>query len=375
MDHFCERIAGAYAGGAIGDAMGAPLEGWGPERIRKLYPNPVVEAFIPPTIVQPDGTFGKGDGRITDDTLMVEALIDAYVAAEDHLDAHGWAKLVMANMCDRMVFVPERQREMALIERLWWPEKFPYVRLRCTSVDPRSAGVGNCVNCGIAMYSWPTGAINAGDPVSAYAEAAAWAMAHNESFAVEAAAVMAACMAQALGGSPLPEILACARELARDGTGKAIAACLSAVNPADDLHTAIARIRAAIAPFDQRTGHTSDDSPLAICVSDLGRPSMLASIEELPVALACLLWGGDDWRKVLGLSVWYGRDNDSIAGMALSLWGAIHTYASLPANLIEASQQTNRRNYHATAVRLAETARRIQRRDATRWQARCRALG
>jgi hypothetical protein len=120
--------------------MGAPLEGWGGERIRRRYPSPEVDAFIPAQTFGPDGSYGKGSGRITDDTLMVEALMDAYVASGDHLDAYGWPEYVLSNMCDRSVFVPERQREMPLIERLWWPEKYPYIRLRqATAEHPAGA--------------------------------------------------------------------------------------------------------------------------------------------------------------------------------------------------------------------------------------------
>jgi len=356
--------------------MGAPLEGWGPERIRRRYPSPEVDAFIPAQTVAPDGSYGKGGGRITDDTLMVEALMDAYVASGDHLDAYGWAELVLPNMTDRSVFVPERQREMPLIERLWWPEKYPYIRLQQASADPRSAGVGNSVNCGVAMYSWPAGAVNAGDPARAYAEASAWALAHNESFAVEAAAVMAAASAIAFGGGTIPEVVAGARDLARDGTKAAIAACLEEVSPSDALETALGRIRAVVSPFDQRTNHVSDDeAPLmSVQLSDYGKPSRLSSIEELPVALACLVWGGDDWRRVLGASVWYGRDNDSIASMAMTLWGIIHGVDRLPAVLVEESMRVNRRDYPAAAARFAATVRAVREKDAARLEARTRAI-
>jgi ADP-ribosylglycohydrolase len=237
--------------------------------------------------------------------------------------------------------------------------------------------VGNAVNCGVAMYAWPTGAIHAGDPAGAYAEAASWGMAHNESFAVEAAAVIAAAMAAAIGEGSVSAALEAARSLARDGTAGAIAACLAAAQPSDPWDQAIARIRAAVAPFDRRTGHTADDTPLYLRgVHDAGRPSRLASIEELPVALAALAWGGEDWRRVLGLAVWYGRDNDSIAGMALSIWGGAHGLGALPASLVARSQEVNRRDYSAGARRLAEVARQIQSRDARRSETRaaaCRA--
>jgi hypothetical protein len=83
--------------------------------------------------------------------------------------------------------------------------------------------------------------------------------------------------------------------LVRDGTGAAIEAACSAVDTGDDLATFVRNVRAAVAPYDQREGHTSDDEPLELAVSgDLGRPSRAASIEELPVALAALKYGAGD---------------------------------------------------------------------------------
>ena len=48
------------------------------------------------------------------------------------------------------------------------------------------------VNCGAAMYIAPVGAVNAGDPRRAYDEAIAFASGHQESYGLEAAAVLAA---------------------------------------------------------------------------------------------------------------------------------------------------------------------------------------
>jgi hypothetical protein len=47
------------------------------------------------------------------------------------------------------------------------------------------------------MYRMPVGEVNFGDPGQAYQEAVALGIAHNESFAVEAGAVMAAAYAEA----------------------------------------------------------------------------------------------------------------------------------------------------------------------------------
>ncbi len=69
-----DRIAAALSGVAIGDGMGAPVEGWHPDRIAAAFTE--VTEFLPPTHGG-DPALGKGNGRITDDTLMTEALIEA----------------------------------------------------------------------------------------------------------------------------------------------------------------------------------------------------------------------------------------------------------------------------------------------------------
>jgi hypothetical protein len=178
MPRFPQKVAAALYGHAIGDAMGAPVEGWPADRIAGRFSG--VRTFLPPTHGG-DPAKGKGAGRVTDDTLMAEALIRAYMAAGTHLDAHGYE----AYLVPEVAGIPEWQAEGRLWDRLWLPEKFPLIRLRHAHADPRTAGVGNCVNCGAAMWTWPVGAVCAGDPAAAYQEGAAVGLAHNYSFAVE----------------------------------------------------------------------------------------------------------------------------------------------------------------------------------------------
>ena len=86
---------------------------------------------------------------------------------------------------------------MLLVDRLFYPEKWLLMRLRLANADPRLGGVGNMVNCGAAMYASPVGIVNACDPVNAYREAIEIFSAHQWSYGLEAAAVMAACVAEA----------------------------------------------------------------------------------------------------------------------------------------------------------------------------------
>ncbi|MFW6061804.1 MAG: ADP-ribosylglycohydrolase family protein [Planctomycetota bacterium] len=229
------RISGALIGGALGDAMGAPVEGWAPEAILESFRDWDFTRFIPPQGWDGHSHYWKGNGRITDDTLMVEALIDAYAEAGDHLDAYGYARHLLPRVVGKVVWVPEYQQEMPIFERLWVPEKYPRWRLEFNNADPRSAGIGNLCNCGVAMWIMPVGAVNAGDPYAAYQEAAAIAQAHNESFAVEAAAVLAAAFARAFASDAVDDVIASALDLAQDGTRMACRAAVDAVDPVASL--------------------------------------------------------------------------------------------------------------------------------------------
>ena len=375
---FDRHLEAALAGGAIGDAMGAPVEGSGPAEILELLEEWDFARFVPPRNWDGVSQLGKGNGHITDDTLMVEALMTAYGRANAHLDAFGYRDRLLPVVVNERVWVPERQAEMPIFERLWFPEKFPRWRLEANA-DPRCAGIGNLVNCGVAMWIMPVGAVNAGDPWGAYQEAAAIALAHNESFAVEAAAVLAAAHAEAFRPGSTPEsVIDTALALARDGTRPACAAAVAAAEPGADLRRFIACVRAAVAPFDQRSEHTADDAPFVAgpgVPTDIGRPSRTKSIEELPVALAALRYGAGDFLKTLRAAVCYGRDCDSIAGMACGLFGSIFGPDPIPAPLRRAVDEANRRDFTAIARRFAAVVRSIREQDRVREARRAEALG
>jgi ADP-ribosylglycohydrolase len=375
MPNFSDRVAGALYGVAAGDAMGAPVEGMMPARIAKLFPVHDWNTFLPPTHGG-DPSTGKGAGRVTDDTLMVEALIEAYCDARRHLDAHGYAGPLLRHVYDEKVWVPERAAVMRLWDRLWWPEKYPWMRIVQNNVEPRVAGIGNCVNCGVAMWMMPVGAVNAGDPEGAYQEAAALGAAHNESFAVEAGAVMAAAYAEAFAaGATVRSVLRAAGAVARDGTANAICDVVSAVRPRDGIGAFIRRVRSAVSPYDQREGHVPDDKPLlAAGINDVGRPSKTHAIEELPVALAALAYGGGKFRKTIEAAVRYGRDCDSIASMATGLFGALYGVDAVPASLRRAVDAANRRDFAALARRFCAAVRKIRRNDVLRERRRAAAV-
>src|SRR6476619_1710693 len=93
-----DKFAGCLIGGAIGDGLGTATEGRTPDAIRERFGRRV-EDFMPPFAAKPDGRH-EGDGYISDDTLMVLALIRAYHAKGGQLDAHDMATCFLPEIVD-----------------------------------------------------------------------------------------------------------------------------------------------------------------------------------------------------------------------------------------------------------------------------------
>ncbi len=358
MTSFPDKLRGALYGVAIGDGMGAPVEGWSSGQIRERFPLHDFTAFLPVTH-NGDPLLGKGDGRITDDTLMTEALIRAYGRCGHHLDAYGFRDYFVPEFTQTLVWVPEHGKEMALLGRLNWIERYTVMRLTGFGAYPRHAGIGNSINCGVAMYIMPVGAVNAGDSAGAFREAIAIAMAETDSYAVEAAAVLAAAYAEGFAqDSDIGTVCACARTAARDGTQDAIESALAAARAGDDLPTFIRNVREAVEPFDPKTANAPGGGR-----GNADQPSRLLSIEEVPVALAALVYGDGDFIKTIRAAVCYGRDCDSIAGMACGLYGALFGTSAIPAPLRAACDRANRRDYLQMAGVFEGAIRRIHEAD------------
>ena len=368
---FLDHLTGSLCGLAIGDGMGGPVEGYSAQRIKERFAGWDFETFLPTTEWLP-----KGHGRITDDTLMTEALIRAYVAAGTHLDATGFRDYLLPEMCDHKIWVPERQEEMVIIHRMNNIERYTQYRLRDFGAEPRLAGQGNALNCAIAMFIMPVGAVNAGDPYAAYQEAAALGMAESHSYAVEGAAALAAAYAESLAdGATVDSVITAARDLGRDGVRSAIIAAQNATNPKDSVDEWIVKVRAAMIPFDTNPDTLPLEQVTHSAQSQVRNlPDPRGCFEEMPVALAALRYGQGNFLNTLRAAVTYGRDADSIAGIAAGLCGGLVGQAGIPAKLITASHQANRRDWPAMAKTFAQGIGKIWKADRIRQQRRQKML-
>jgi len=355
------RTWAVLAGAAVGDALGGATEGWTVDQIQTRHGGPVTGIVGPYNEdwrhARPIAPYHKGDGHITDDTLMTHALVQVYAARRRHLDAYAMAGDLVPLLIGEQVWVPELESEALILQRVFLAEKWLVARLHYGHVDPREAGVGNIVNCGAAMYMAPVGVVNAANPRAAYAEAIDMAGAHQSSYGREAAGVFAAAVAAALTpGADVEDVVAAALEVAHDGTRAALVAVVDVVRglaPGADDATVRDALRAAIRPYDT----VGDDYRRP--AMDARLPSRTKSIEELPVALGfCLAAGGDLRTAVLG-AVNYGRDADSIATMAGAVCAGLGGPEAVPAEWVRDIERASRIDLQQVAKALAGAAAEI----------------
>lgn len=348
------KILGCLYGGAVGDALGGPAEGRTPDEIAARYGE--VRGMEEPW----DGPspIGKGDGRHTDDTHMVRVLSELYLEKGGRLDVFDFARAISRKIAVESRWISEFGRAAPLVERLFHPEKWLYARHGLANADPRLGGVGNMVNCGAAMYAAPVGIVNACDPDQAYADAIDIFGAHQWSYGLEAAGLMACAVAQALRpDAAIQDVFAATRDKAHEGSRQALAAAQQAAQGHADWRAALPAIRAAVQPYDggpddfRDRGNGSNDNA----------PSREHSIEEVPVALAILLACDGDFTAATLAAANYGRDCDSIAGMAGAIAGAMHGMEALPPAWVHQVKEANRMEMESLAADLTALARDVHR--------------
>ncbi|TFD54249.1 ADP-ribosylglycohydrolase family protein [Cryobacterium sp. Hh11] len=365
MDLLQDKATGVLAGAAVGDALGGAAEGNTPEAIQQRYGG-YIDGIVGPFFddwrnARPIAPYHKGDGHITDDTLMTTALVDVYATVRDHLDAFSIADHLVPLLIGEKRWVPELESEALLLHRIFLAEKWLVARLHYGHIDPREAGVGNIVNCGATMYVAPIGIANAGSPDTAYAEGIDVAGAHQSSYGREAAGVFAASVAEAMRpGASVSSVIATALRLAKDGTRDAIEAVVNAADGITDWREAIGPLRRAVTPYD--TVGADYRKP----ARDARIPNRTKSIEELPIALGMLVVAAGDYPEAVLGAVNYGRDSDSIATMAGAICGALNGVDNVPLEWREAVSTASRVDLEAPAATMTAVSREIWTRDQQR---------
>ncbi|MTH53693.1 ADP-ribosylglycohydrolase family protein [Bacillus mangrovi] len=362
MVSFEKRVKGAVFGAALGDALGACVEKLSYEEIKEQYGR--VESLKTEWYKPAKERQGRqrGNGIVTDDTLMMCALMRVYIKEEKHLDAYDLAGEFVKEIAYRKAYIPEFGREAFLIERLFYPEKYIFTRHTLANCEPREGGIGNMVNCGAAMYIAPAGIVNAGDPLGAYNEAILFASGHQNSYGLEAAGVLAACVAKAFEeGATIEGIMETALSVAKDGTKQAIDAVLSAAAHLKGAYMdeIIFTLQKTILPFSPMADDVHRRIGKAGIPSNHYTPSRLFSIEELPMALAFIYLNEGEFYPSVYDGINSGRDTDSIGVMAGTILGALYGEEAIRTEDRIILEEANGLQLASLSERFADTAKKI----------------
>mgnify|MGYP005836767611 CR=1 FL=1 len=290
-DELLDRAKGSLYGLAIGDALGAPVEGWSVARIRETY--------------------GWISGYVCEDVAGTDDTEFAVLTARCICKAGG-------------VPAPDFLATMWLEHCADWPlkrdlmssggmsEKRTVANL-LRGLQPPFSGRYHMANssCGAAMRVAPCGIAAPGNLDLARRLARADAsVSHWDEGVIQAEAIASAvCMAMA--GHDLPTILN---------------AALAAIPEESWTRYVLEQCFATVSRYD----NPRDALPELWAVSDTGVPNSHGP-GACALALTALRYGGGDFRETVLLAVNAGRDCDSSAAQAGAIVGAAVGYRGLPA--------------------------------------------
>lgn len=367
MIDFRERVKGVLLSTALGDALGAPVEKLSYEEIKEQYGR--VESLHTKWYKDDLGfeeSLGKkrGNGIVTDDTLMTLALCNVYQIEKRHLDAYDMANEFAKEIAFRKVYIPEFGRQAMLIERLFYPEKHIFLRNVLANCDPREGGYGNMINCGAAMYIAPIGIVNAGNPKGAYDEAISFAMAHQASYGLEAAGVLAACVSKAFeSNTTIADIIEVAIHYAKDGTKAAIQEITDLATELKEKNASMDEVVAAFHHCLEKFSPMKNDVHRKIeklgIPSNHYTPSRIWSIEELPIALGFIVYNDGEFYKSIYDGINSGRDTDSIGVMIGVILGAMYGSSVITDEDIKSLEVANRLDFNQLTDSFSEVAKQI----------------
>jgi poly(ADP-ribose) glycohydrolase ARH3 len=291
MHDLASRFRGALLGGAVGDALGRPVEGWPRAAIRARYG--VLRDFQPP------------GGRYTDDTQLTICVAESLLAGDGTLDP--------ADLARRFVAMSESPRG-------WGMATTAAVGRLAAGVPWQSAGEHSAGN-GAAMRVAPVGLAHIDDVGALRRNAALSAtLTHTDPRAVASAVAQAALAAWCARRPPGPLVPAEAVD--------AVAATLAPVAGSASL---VERLGAVLPLLGTEPGPA---------LAALGTSGFV--LETLPAAVWCFLRSPDDAEEVIVTAANAGGDTDTLAAMAGTLAGAHVGDAALPERWLEGLEDRDR---------------------------------
>jgi len=271
-----DKVYGCLVGGLIGDAMGAPVEGWEYKKIAEAY-----------------GEINDFNGEGTDDSAIKMILCDAIIQNGGYVTADEFAESFLRNKKYYNLF--------------YTPVKNMFHKIEDKLELPVYAGMGNQQSSSSAMAISPMGIINACNPRQAALETydvAGLIHAGTTTFCRDAACAMAAAVAEAMKpDSTVDSVLAASTAYLHKISSRVIVEYIDK----------ILSLAKSLNDYEKfRSEFYENHLQSLICDSR----------ETVPCALALFYLAGGNPEKAIIYGANFGRDADTIATMTGAVSGA-----------------------------------------------------
>jgi len=332
-NNLLDRVYGCLIGGAIGDSLGAPVEGWYYQDIRAKYGK--LEEFLPF-----DTGYSVGaPGTVTDDTILRHLLSLAIVRKQGRITPTEYGKIWLEKMNPN---------------RLWLSERIVLLKLQ-VGMDPWYSGQGTppagCASMAIA----PIGVINAGNPAQAYQDGFNIAFVNQDGLNRDGAATLAAAVAEAFSpNATIDSIIQAMWQHSSELYRRAFTLVMDMADASRDVDEFAARYYDKMLDWswpqpDWKKEHFFSGS----------------SIEIVPVVMAIIKLVNGDVNQGIIEGANFGRDCDTIGGIVGNILGAFHGASAIRREWIQVVEKANeeyfeelegdpKRNFYAMAQRMTQ---------------------
>ena len=319
------KALGAYIGAAIGDAMGGPVECQHAARITKHYGKitGLIEYHKPPGLMDlhPGYALHSDAGSITDDTYIRADFTRFFLNTPAPRTAGMLANWLLENADFTM----------------WWkPAVEALKKIERGETTPETGGESHPQGGGIGWWT-PLGILHAGSPASAAAEARVLCTIWKRPLEQDFLAATQAGLAAATGEHADIDAILNAMYGECGTLGSALLdRSIDIARTADtfeDLWNRIYEVCLVNDASAERNGPLPEIQP-PLEYSDTGYSSVLWA-EQIPLAVAALVFSKGDPVQSIPNCVMLGRDADSTATTVGSWIGALHGLDAFPKTWVE----------------------------------------